>query len=214
MDQKTILFDLDGTLTDSGEGIIHCAQIALEKMGLPVPEKEEMRIIVGPPLSDSFVHFGVDPSETDQAIAIYREHYLDFGKYENFPYPGIEGLLQKLKADGHTLYVATSKPEAMSVDILEHFGLAIYFDKICGASFDGKRSTKDQVISYLLEHVPVNGKILMVGDTIFDILGAKKLGISAVGVSWGYGVVEQMRSAGAISIAETMDSLYQIIQNF
>ena len=214
MNPKTILFDLDGTLTDSGEGIIHCAQLALQELGLPIPTKEAMRVIVGPPLSDSFIRFGVRPEDTDKATQIYRRHYQDFGKFENFPYPGIEALLQKLKADGHTLSVATSKPEAMSIEILEHFGLAGYFDRICGASMDGKRSTKAQVIRYLLDSVTVRGEILMVGDTVYDVLGAKELGIPAVGVSWGYGDEQQMKEAGAIAIAADMDSLYQILTDF
>lgn len=214
MKEKTILFDLDGTLTDSGEGIIHCAQIVLKELGLPVPSKEELRVIVGPPLADSFIRFGVRPEDTKKAIERYRMYYQDFGKFENFPYPGIEALLQKLKADGHTLYVATSKPEAMSIEILEHYGLAKYFDRICGASADPHRITKAEVIRYLLEDCSTKGRIMMVGDTIYDVLGAKELGIPVVGVSWGYGVIDEMTAAGAISIADNMDKLYQIICHF
>lgn len=214
MNEKTILFDLDGTLTDSGEGIIHCAQLTFAELGLPVPSKEELRVIVGPPLRDSFIRFGVRPEDSDKATDIYRIHYQDFGKYENFPYPGIEALLQKLKADGHVLYVATSKPEAISIDILEHFGLSKYFDRICGSSLNYNRSTKAEVIRYLLSEESPKGKILMVGDTIFDVLGAKELGIPTVGVSWGYGVIDEMTAAGAISIADNMDKLYQILCDF
>lgn len=214
MCERSMLFDLDGTLTDSGEGIIHCAQLALKEMNLPVPAKEEMRIIVGPPLHDSFIRFGVRPEDTDTAIAIYRKYYLDFGKYENFPYPGIENLLRRLKEDGHVLYVATSKPETMSVDILEHFGLAHYFDRICGATMDGSRGTKAAVIDYLLHTCPVQGNLLMVGDTIYDVLGAKELGIPSVGVSWGYGVVGDMEQAGALAIVCDTEQLYQFIRRY
>ena len=128
--KKTILFDLDGTLTDSGEGIINCAILALEHFGLPIPSREAMRVFVGPPLHESFIKHGVPADQAEEAIRIYRSRYIPIGKFENTPYPGIRELLEKLKSHGHTLYVATSKPETMSVEILEHFDLAKYFDKI------------------------------------------------------------------------------------
>ena len=208
---KTILFDLDGTLTDSGEGIINCAILALEHFGLPIPDREEMRTFVGPPLHDSFIRHGVPADRTDEAIRVYRSRYIPIGAYENTPYPGVKELLENLKAQGHTLYVATSKPEAMSIKILEHFDLAHYFDRICGASMDSSRSTKEDVIAYLLS---LNGRgenIIMVGDTKFDILGAKFHGIPAIGVSWGYGNVSDMEAAGAVSIAHTMEELLYIL---
>ena len=147
--KKTILFDLDGTLTDSGEGIINCAILALEHFGCPIPTREEMRVFVGPPLHESFIKHGVPADKTEEAIAVYRSRYIPIGAYENTPYPGIRELLEALKADGHTLYVATSKPEAMSIKILEHFDLAKYFDMICGATMDTSRSSKEDVIAYL-----------------------------------------------------------------
>ena len=140
--RKTVLFDLDGTLTDSGEGIINCAALALRHFGLPVPSREEMRVFVGPPLHETFQRFGVPADRTDEAIRVYRSRYIPTGMFENAPYPGVKELLETLKNEGHTLYVATSKPEEMSVTILERFGLAPYFDRICGASTDTSRSTK------------------------------------------------------------------------
>ena len=211
--KKTILFDLDGTLTDSGEGIINCAILALEHFGCPIPSREEMRVFVGPPLHESFVNHGVPADKTDEAIAVYRSRYIPIGAYENTPYPGIRELLEKLKAEGHTLYVATSKPEAMSVKILEHFDLAKYFDMICGASMDTSRSSKEDVIAYLLQQSGRADNIIMVGDTKFDVLGANHHGIRTVGVSWGYGKVEDMKAAGAFAIANTMDELFDILQS-
>ena len=212
---KQILFDLDGTLTASGEGIINCAQKALEYFQLPVPSKEELRVIVGPPLRQSLVKFGVPEEKVAEAITVYRKHYLEHGKFENFPYPGIEQLLQQLKTDGHALYVATSKPESMSIEILEHFGLAKYFDLICGAASDTSRETKEKVIQYLLDQIsPIPGSMVMVGDTIFDIEGANALHLPAIGVAWGYGVVQDMINAGAIGIAYSMDQLYTLINQF
>ena len=212
---KKILFDLDGTLTDSGEGIIHCAQQTLEYFGLPIPSKHALRVIVGPPLRDSFLRFGIPENKLDEAVEIYRKHYVHHGKYENFPYPGIETLLQRLKEDGHHLYVATSKPEAMSIDILEYFGLAKYFDIICGAASDHSRNTKAKVIDHLLHQLqPINSTLIMVGDTIYDIEGAHELNLPAIGVTWGYGVVEDMMNAGAEGIASSMDELYLLLTQY
>jgi len=208
---KTILFDLDGTLTDSGEGIINCAILALEHFGLPIPDREELRTFVGPPLHESFIRYGVPADKTDEAIRVYRSRYVPIGAYENTPYPGIRELLEELKAQGHNLYVATSKPEEMSVKILEHFDLAKYFDRICGASLDASRSTKEDVIAYLLDLCGRAKSIVMVGDTRFDILGAKAHGIPAIGVSWGYGKVEDMAEAGAAAIAFSMNELLHLL---
>ena len=208
MTPKAIFFDLDGTLTDSGEGIMNCAKLALEHYGIPVPDIQALRVFVGPPLVDSFVKFGVPAEEANNAVAVYRSRYLTVGKFENFPYPGIEELLKKLKADGHKLYVATSKPETTSIEILEHFGLAKYFDIICGASMDQGRSSKAAVIAYLLEQCGRMEHTIMVGDTAYDVIGARAHGIPTVGVSWGYGEVADMVASGAISIATTTEELY------
>lgn len=210
--KKTILFDLDGTLTDSGEGIINCAILALEHFGLPIPSREAMRVFVGPPLHESFINHGVPAEKAEEAIAVYRSRYIPIGKYENSPYPGIRELLETLKSEGHTLYVATSKPEQMSVDILEHFDLAKYFDKICGASMDTSRSNKDAVIAYLLEENGRADNMIMIGDTKFDVLGARSHGIPTIGVSWGYGSVEDMIQAGAVAIAHSVEELLHLIR--
>lgn len=210
--KKTILFDLDGTLTDSGEGIINCATLALRHFGLPIPSYTDMRTFVGPPLRDSFIRFGVPADQADEAIRVYRSRYIPTGMFENTPYPGIRELLETLRAEGYTLYVATSKPEEMSVTILEKFDLAKYFHRICGASIDSSRSTKDAVIAYLLESSGAKEDMVMVGDTKYDILGAKAHGIPAIGVGWGYGKVEEMEEAGAVGIAETMDELIGLIR--
>lgn len=210
--KKTVLFDLDGTLTDSGEGIINCATLALRHFGLPIPAYEDMRTFVGPPLRDSFIRFGVPADQADEAIRVYRSRYIPTGMFENTPYPGIRELLEKLRAEGYTLYVATSKPEEMSVTILEKFDLAKYFHRICGASIDSSRSTKDAVIAYLLESSGAKEDMVMVGDTKYDILGAKAHGIPAIGVGWGYGKVEEMEEAGAVGIAETMEQLLGLIR--
>lgn len=210
--QKAILFDLDGTLTDSGEGIINCAILALEHFDLPVPSREEMRVFVGPPLHESFIKHGVPADQADEAVRIYRSRYIPIGKFENTPYPGIREMLETLKHDGHKLYVATSKPEQMSVDILEHFDLAKYFDTICGATMDTSRSSKEAVIEYLLQQNGRADNMVMVGDTKFDVIGAKAHGIPTIGVSWGYGEVSDMISAGAVGIANSAEELLQMLR--
>lgn len=209
--RKVVLFDLDGTLTDSGEGIINCAIVALKHFGLPIPSMEEMRTFVGPPLDQSFIRHGVPPEKAGEAVRIYRERYIPIGKFENTPYPGIRELLEALKARGFRLLVATSKPEQTSVEILEHFDLAKYFDRICGASMDLSRNSKEAVIAYLLEENGPADQMVMVGDTKFDVLGAKAHGIPAFGVSWGYGRVEEMRAAGATAIVRNPEELLELL---
>lgn len=209
--KKAVLFDLDGTLTDSGEGIINCAAMTLERFGLPVPPREEMRVFVGPPLGDTFIKFGIPAERTQEAIDIFRSRYVPIGKFENYPYPGIRELLEALKAQGHSLYVATSKPEETAMEVLQHFDLAKYFDRICGATFDGSRVSKSDVIAFLLEQIGRSDNIVMVGDTAFDVAGAAAHGIPTIGVSWGYGEVKDMVEAGAAAICENTDELLQLL---
>ena len=211
MAQKAIFFDLDGTLTDSGEGIINCATLALEHFGLPIPSREEMRVFVGPPLDQTFIQFGVPADKAQEAIDVFRSRYLVIGKFENTPYPGIRELLETLKAQEHRLFVATSKPETTAIEILCKFELAQYFEQICGATFDSGRVHKADVIAYLLDKIGSVTDILMVGDTEFDVLGAAQHGIATIGVSWGYGKVSAMEQAGANAIANTMDELLHLI---
>ena len=210
---KTILFDLDGTLTDSGEGIMNCAALALEHFGITVPDRETMRVFVGPPLDKTFREFGVPADKTDEAIRVYRSRYIPIGKFENFPYPGIREMLEFLCSRGHKLYVATSKPENMSVEILEHFDLAKYFEGICGATLDGTRSSKEDVIAYLIDKNGRGSNMVMVGDTVYDIHGARAHGIPAIGVDWGYGATQDMIDAGAAAIAYTPQELLNLLDN-
>ena len=211
MNKKAIFFDLDGTLTDSGEGIINCATLALEHFGLPVPSREEMRVFVGPPLDQTMIAFGVPADRAQEAVDVFRSRYLVVGKFENTPYLGIHQLLEKLKGQGHRLFVATSKPETTAVEILHKFDLAQYFEVICGATMDGSRVHKADVIAYLLGQIGTPENILMVGDTAFDVTGAAAHGIKTIGVSWGYGEVADMEQAGAVAIADTMEQLEAFI---
>lgn len=211
MAPRCILFDLDGTLTDSGSGIMNCAAETFRHYGIEVPDEKTLRTMVGPPLRSSFQRFGIASDKVDEAVAYYRALYQDHGKYDNTPYPGVLELVQKLKADGHRLFVATSKPEHMSVDIMEHFGLAPYFERICGSLLDGVRDKKAAVIEYLLEGIGPAEGLVMVGDTVFDVLGAAELNIPTIAVSWGYGINEELVQAGAVRLVHTAQELYEAL---
>ena len=151
-------------------------------------------------------------ARAEEAVAVYRERYVPTGMFENTPYPGVREMLESLVSAGHTLYVASSKPEWMCVEILKHFDLAGYFKMICGATMDTSRTNKEAVIEYLIRENGRADNMIMVGDTKFDVIGAKAHGIPCIGVSWGYGTVEEMEEAGAASIAFTMDQLGQMLQ--
>ena len=208
---KTIIFDLDGTLTDSAEGITNSVKLVMTHFGIPIPDMNVLRTFVGPPLHDMFVKHGVPEDRIEEAISVFRSRYLTIGKFENKPYPGVCDLLQTLKDHGHTLYVATSKPEPQAKEILAHFNLTDYFDCICGASLDRSRVNKEDVLRHLLSVDPKENYV-MVGDTVYDVLGAAALNIPTIGVSWGYGSVSEMQNAGAIAIADTMAKLLSLLE--
>ena len=212
MTQKTILFDLDGTLTDSGEGIMNCAALALEHFHIPVPSREEMRVFVGPPLASTFRSFGIPEEKIPEAVKVFRSRYTPVGIFENTPYPGIRNLLETLNRQGHKLFVATSKPEEMAITVLRHFDLEKFFTGICGATMDESRTNKEEVIAYLLEKNGTADNMLMIGDTVFDVLGAASHGIPTIGVSWGYGDPEEMRKAGAKAVVSNMEELLNLIE--
>lgn len=211
--KKLVFFDLDGTLTDSGPGIMNSAAYAFERMGYPVPPSAILRTFVGPPLHESFLRNGIPAEMAEKAVAVFRERYMPIGKYENTPYEGIRTFLESLKSLGFHLMIATSKPEEIAIEVLEHFDLAKYFDKICGGSMDLSRTSKEAVIAYLLEENGRDAEMVMVGDTKFDIIGAKRHGIPAIGVSWGYGDVGEMEQAGAAAIAKTPEDLLEILKS-
>lgn len=212
MTRKAIFFDLDGTLTDSGEGIINSVILALEHYGIPIPPRENLGVFVGPPLDQMFVKFGIPAENALDAVEVFRSRYNTVGVYENYPYPGIHDLLKALQAEGHRLFVATSKPEETAKLVLRHFDLADYFECICGATHDSSRVEKADVIAYLLQQVGSVENTIMVGDTAFDVFGAAMHKIPTIGVSWGYGNANDMLAAGAIAIADTPQMLLTLLQ--
>ena len=204
MSYDVILFDLDGTLTDSAEGIVNSVVHALEAKGIPYASKQELRRFVGPPLKDSFCEYcKFSEEEGADAVRIFREYFTKKGIYENEVYGGIHEMLGALYNEGFTLAVATSKPEAFAKQILERFDLAKYFTVISGASMDG--TGKTEVIRRTLDRLGVkpSASVLMVGDREHDILGAKEVGISSLGVLYGYGSEEELDTAGADRIVQT-----------
>lgn len=207
----SVFFDLDGTLTDSAEGITKCAQLALSHFGLDYPDRNELKVFVGPPLREMFPKFGVPTEKVEEAVSVFRSRYLTVGKFENRPYTGIVEMLEELKNCGKKLFIATSKPESTAKEILAHFDLTRYFENICGATMDGSRDSKEAVIAYLLSETKELGSVVMVGDTAFDVIGAASHGIPTIGVSWGYGVVSEMEAAGAKAIANTPNELFDLI---
>ncbi|MCR4781327.1 MAG: HAD-IA family hydrolase [Lachnospiraceae bacterium] len=211
MKYKNILFDLDGTLTDSSDGIIKSVLYAYKKLGITPPDEEVLKTFIGPPLGDSFIKHSVPKEDEIKAVDIFRERYNVKGKFENRPYPGIIDLLKELKEEGYRLYVATSKPEITAKEVLEHFDMAKYFDEIAGATLDGSREKKNDVIEYLLKKQGIEDDIVMVGDTIYDVVGAKKLDLPCIAVTWGFGDIEDMKEAGAICIVKNMEELKNAI---
>ncbi|EGG80983.1 HAD hydrolase, family IA [Lachnospiraceae bacterium 2_1_46FAA] len=209
-----ILFDLDGTLTNSQLGITTCVAYALESFGIHTENPEELRKFIGPPLKESFVkYYNMTDGEGDRAVEKYRERFATVGLYENEVYAGIPELLQKLKAQGKTLLVATSKPTVYSDKILEHFGLKEYFSYIAGSELDGTRVNKAEVIQYALEQMKIteSEKIVMIGDKEHDMIGAGICGVDSIGVLYGFGEREELENHGATYIAETVSDLEKIL---
>lgn len=210
MKYKSLFFDLDGTLTDSSEGITKCAQLALRHFGIPAEDLSALRVFIGPPLRESFPKFGVPETQVEEAVEVFRSRYNVVGKFENRPYDGIRELLENLKQEGYRLFVATSKPEVTAKEILQKFDLTKYFELICGATMDGQRDSKESVIQYLLSQID-GENALMIGDTAYDVNGANVFGIPALGVTWGFGSREEMMEAGAIGLVDTPEALYHAI---
>ncbi len=212
--KQYLLFDLDGTLTDSMPGITRAVQYALNRYGIQVDDLSQLKPFVGPPLADSFQEFyQFERKDAEDAVGVFREYYTDRGWLENAPYDGIREALQTLRDSGKKLYVATSKPEWMAKMVLKHFELDGFFEFIGGADDDEKRVNKDDVIRYVLASCGLEQKdaIVMVGDRRHDINGAHRTGLQAVGVLYGYGDREELSLAGAEWITETPATLCELL---
>lgn len=207
-----IFFDLDGTLTDSKEGILNCLRYALEKMGRPVPPTETLLNFIGPPLQDSYMEYcGFTEEEALEGIRLFRERYAPIGKFENAAAPGMPELCARLKERGFVLALASSKPEEMCVPICEKFGFAPSMAAITGSPPVGDWSKADVIRETMRRlglseaHKPA---ILMVGDRKFDVLGARECGIDCVGVEFfGYAAPGELAQAGAVAVVRTAEEL-------
>jgi phosphoglycolate phosphatase len=214
LDCDYILFDLDGTLSDSAVGITKSVQHALAHFGIQVQDLDELHKFIGPPLRASFEAFyGFTAEQAETAVKIYREAYTKTGIHENTLYPGIPGMLQGLKAAGKNLLVATTKPAIYARQILARFGLEQYFVFLSGAELDGSRDEKAELIRYAFEHVSgmTKDNAVMVGDRNQDIWGAKAAGIRSIGVLYGFGNRQELEEADADCIVATVDELYKTL---
>lgn len=213
--KKIILFDLDGTLTESGEGITKSVQYALEKMEKPEPDLQKLRVFVGPPLTEQFMAYAdMSRDEAEQAVVYYRERYSVTGIFENRPYPGIPEMLKTLKERGFLLAVASSKNQESVDRVLDYFSLKEYFDEAVGSLADGRRSRKSDVIEEVLRRFDKSNDredVFMVGDKEHDIFGAKEAGIPCVAVAYGYGTVEELEAAKPLKIVHTVEELKEYL---
>lgn len=204
---KAILFDLDGTLTESGEGITRSVQYALEKLGKPEPDRKKLEVFVGPPLLQQFMRYAdLDEETAVEAVKYYRERYENVGIFENRLYPEVEEMLNGLKDKGYILAVASSKPEYFVRKVLEHFQLTGYFQEIVGSEMDGSRTNKAEVIEEVLARLHMSERrdeVIMVGDKEHDILGARKAGLPCIAVSYGYGSEEELKNADPLKIVNS-----------
>ena len=209
-----ILFDLDGTITDSGEGITKSVQYALKSFDILVNNLEELRKFIGPPLKESFkVYYNFDEEKANLALVKYREYYADKGIYENSLYDGIIEILEKLKKNGKTIILATSKPEVYAKQILKYFKIDKYFTFVAGSDFDETRVRKGDVIKYALEGAKISdlSKVIMVGDREHDIIGSKENNIKSIGVLYGFGDVIELTQARADYVANNINELLNIL---
>ena len=208
---KVILFDLDGTLTESGEGITKSVQYALEKLGKPEEDLKKLEVFVGPPLLQQFMTYaGLDEETGRKAVEYYRERYATVGIFENRPYAGVEEMLDTLCDKGYILAVASSKLEYFVKKILDHFALTRYFSEIVGSEMSGKRTGKAEVIEEVLNRLNMENhrnEVIMVGDKEHDVLGARKAGLECVAVSYGYGTEDELKQAQPLKIVDSVQGI-------
>jgi len=208
--QHHIYFDLDGTLTDPYEGITRCILYALDELGFDHPSEEYLHGCIGPPLYETFPEM-VGKELTLKAIDLYRERFVDVGWQENKPYEGILDALETIAAAGHALFVATSKPHVQARRIIQHFGMGQYIQQVYGCELDGTRSNKAELLTYAIDENPSAENRTMVGDRKHDLIGAIENDMRPIGVSYGYGSVEELSSAGAVDIASTPAGLPAVV---
>ncbi len=211
-----IAFDLDGTISDPARGLVDGFVYAFRKMGIDYGERESLKRFIGPPLIETWMpEFNLTYDEAERAVILFREYYNIYGWWDNIIYPGIPELLAELKARGKTVVLTTSKPEDTALDILELFGIRKYFDFVGGASSHKTRERKSEVIDYVLTEMGVTDadreRCVLIGDRVYDAVGARETGIDSVGVMWGHGTEEELSNSGFTYLAESTDAVLEII---
>ncbi len=216
---RYILFDLDGTISESAQGIRKSLEYAITKLGIPLPDLDDYTLYIGPPLIDTFRNVcGLDEEKSKLGTEIYREYYNTRGKYLNKLYYGIKEVLAKLKADGAKIAVCSSKYEKFAKEIIGILGVDGFFDAVCGSNLDGSRKDKKDLIPYAVSALGGSfeqdrDKVVMLGDTFFDARGAKQCGVDFVGVEYGYGSISAMKNEGAELFAKTPLDIPNLIMN-
>lgn len=213
---KNILFDLDGTISNSKEGITKCVQYALQSFDIYEENLSKLESFIGPPLVDSFMkYYNFSETKAKEATKKYRQRYSEIGVHEAEIYPNVEECLIELKNRNFFIGLASSKPEDFCKTVLKDFNIIQYFDDIVGATLDGKISSKKDVLEEVFSR---NNNLkkedsLLIGDTVYDILGAKYIGIPCIGVSYGFGKVEEMKKAGATTIIDDIPELVDLLKS-
>ena len=210
MSQQHIYFDLDGTLTDPFEGISKSIVYALESLGAPIPDGEVLAQYIGPPLLDTFSEL-IDSDSAPRALTLYRERFAAIGWRENVPYEGIHSTLDTLKKSSARLFVATTKPWVFAEKIVTHFGMREFFTGVYGSELDGTRTDKTELLAFALQHNPGWLRATMVGDRKHDMIGACNNGMGALGVSYGYGSVDELHQAGAQRVVATPTEITELL---
>ena len=214
MKYKNILFDLDGTLTDSKPGIVNSLRFALQYSGMDT-DNMNLDKFIGPPIMDTFVNtMGLNHQKAEEITKIYRENYSKTGIYENSLYEGIIEMLAYLKQNGHTVIIATAKPMPFTKIVLDHFNIFQYFSYISASEFEHAFETKQRIIENALEKCNINdlNTAVMIGDRKYDIIAAKNVGIASIGVLYGYGDYDELSEAGADYLVENIQDLLKIIK--
>ncbi len=207
---KYVLFDLDGTLSESAPGIRKCIELTLDKLGKPHPDLSDYSKFIGPPLSDTFSGLcGLSKEDTAKALEIYQDFYKTHGLTANCLYDGIEDLLKKLKESDAKVAVCSSKQQKPADNVCEYLDITKYFDAVCGSAPDGSRKEKEEVIPYTVEVLggKITDKVVMIGDTKFDAKGARLNNVDFIGMHYGYGTEETMRAEGATVFAKDAKEL-------
>jgi phosphoglycolate phosphatase len=216
MKKRVVLFDLDGTVTDPKAGITRSVRYSLESFGITVEDPDSLTAFIGPPLAESFKKlYGFDDAQAERAIAKYREYFAPKGIFENTLYDGMDVLLRRLSEKGVVLAIATSKPAVFAERILSHFEIDAYFSFVSGSELDGRRVKKGEVIRYALDTLGLSSpeSAVMVGDREHDVIGARENGVESVGVTYGYGSLQELTGAKATYIAGSVAGLSELLDN-